>query len=65
MHLLRVNGLEGPVPDVAEELLGLGLEGREGLPAALARMEVDESLYDFSASSRSSGTLALQYISEP
>jgi hypothetical protein len=38
MHLLRVNGLEGLVPDVAEEFLGLGFEAREGLPVTLVRI---------------------------
>jgi hypothetical protein len=46
MQLLRVNSLEGPVPDVAEELLGLGFEGLEDLPASLVGIEVDEGLDD-------------------
>jgi hypothetical protein len=46
MHLPRVNGLEGPVPDVAEELLGLGFESLEDLPASLVGVEVDEGLND-------------------
>jgi hypothetical protein len=65
MHLLRVNGLEGPVPEVAEELVGVGLEGLEGLPVALVRIEVDQGLHDLAGQLRIVEPLAWQYISEP
>ena len=74
MHLLGVNGLEGPVPDVTKELLRLGLEGLEGLPPALMRIEVDKGLYDLAGQLRivghsrvavHVGAVALEHALEP
>jgi hypothetical protein len=61
MHLLRVNSLEGSVPDLAEEILGFGLEGQEGLSVSLVTIEVEESLHELPGQLGSSGALALQY----